>query len=82
MLRVAQNPNHKHHLRACEMLANRVGLHERVEHQVTVEHKDMTGAELEGRIKQLAAKFGLDARKLLGPPPFEVIEGGKRESAA
>lgn len=72
MLKIAQDPKHKQHLQAIEMIANRVGLHEKVESHVTVEHKDMTGEALAARIKQLGAKYGLDTSKLLGPPVVEA----------
>src|SRR5438045_651247 len=54
LLRIASDPKHKNHLRALEMLANRVGLHETTEHHVTVERTDRTGAAMVERIKELA----------------------------
>lgn len=78
MLRVAANPKHPKHLRAAEMLANRVGLHETTEHVVNVNHSDRTGAAMAERIKQMAGVLGIDPGQLLGvnagPAPM-LIEG-------
>jgi phage terminase small subunit len=72
MLRVARNPRHPQHLRAAEMIANRVGLHETTQHVVSVEHTDRTGAAMVEKIKRLAEKHGLNAASLIGE---NVIEG-------
>lgn len=66
LLQIARNPNHPKHLRALETLANRVGLHETSEHTVKVQHTDVTGTALMGRIKALAEKLGMDQTKLIG----------------
>lgn len=77
ILRAAADSKNKKQLRAAEMLANRVGLHEVQEVHVT--KTDRTGAAMVARIKALAAKHGLDAERLLGgnlalpaPEPKEV----------
>ena len=64
LLRVAADPKHKHHLRAAELIANRVGFHEVSE--VRVEHTHVSASAARERISQLAAKHGLDPQKLLG----------------
>lgn len=66
MLRAARNPKHPKHLRAAEMIANRVGLHETTEHVVNVNHSDRTGAAMAERIKQMAGLLGIDPGQLLG----------------
>lgn len=66
MLRAAANKKHPKHLRAAEMIANRVGLHETTEHVVNVNHSDRTGAALAKRIQEFAGMLGLDPAALLG----------------
>lgn len=76
-MRIAKNPKHPKQLRAAEMLLNRVGLHERTEHLVTVEH-GMNAEGVVARIKAAAAALGVDPATLLGgntPEPLKVIEG-------
>jgi hypothetical protein len=82
LLRTAANPKHPQHLRAAEMIANRVGLHEKTEHHVSVSHTDRTGVVMLERIKELAGVLGVDAAKLLGPnaaPGAVVIEHEPRD---
>lgn len=75
MLRIARNPKHPKHLRAIEMVANRVGFHEKTEHKVTVDHRDQTGTAVIERIKAAAAKLGVDPAVLLGAnAPMKLIE--------
>jgi hypothetical protein len=75
MLRAARNPKHPKQLRAAEMIANRVGLHEMTEHVVSVNHSDRTGEAMVERIKQLSQALGVDPAKLLGVNAGPVIEG-------
>jgi hypothetical protein len=74
MTRIAETKGHKDQLRAAEMLANRAGFG--AEQQISVKHThtDMTGAALMARIKELAAKHGLDPEKLLGGNAAPMIE--------
>lgn len=64
MLRVAANPKAKNHLRAVEMLANRVGLHEVQE--INVRRTDLTGDALIERLRLLAGALGIDPASLVG----------------
>lgn len=76
-IRIAKNPKHPKQLRAAEMLLNRVGLHEKTEHLVTVDHS-VNAAGMVERIKAAAALLGVDAAALLGgntPEPLKLIEG-------
>jgi hypothetical protein len=79
MLRIARNPRHPKHVKALEMLANRVGMHETTEHRVIVNHTDKTGETVMERIKAAAEKLGVDPSALLGEnvaaPPMKLIEG-------
>lgn len=74
MLRAAANPRHPKHLRAAEMLANRVGLHEVQE--VRVRRTDETIAAKLERLRELAALLGVDAAALIGAnaPHVKQIE--------
>lgn len=74
-------------LRAATALLDRVGLGVQTQQSIHVEHTDRTGAELMDRIKELAAKHGLDPEKLLGgqvsretSPP--LLGGGSLELKA
>ena len=73
LMRIAANPKHPQHLRAVEMLANRVGLHE--VQQVHVHRTDDTGDALIRRIERAAAALGIDAGPLLGGNAPKLIEG-------
>lgn len=64
MLRAAANPKGKNRLRAAEMIANRVGLHEVQE--VHVRRTDETLEAKVVRLKQLAAALGVDPAALIG----------------
>lgn len=82
LLTIAADREHPKHLRAVEMLLNRVGLHEKTEHHVSVAHIDQTGAAMAERIKRLAEKYGIDAGRLLGGERVEsmkLIEGTAEE---
>jgi len=61
---IAGDPTHKDRLKAAQAILDRVGLHTRTEHKVTVEHVDDAG-KIEA-IKLLASRLGIDAAKLLG----------------
>ncbi len=62
-------------LRASEALLDRVGLSGQQNINVKHEHTDLTGKAMMERIKELAAKHGLDAAALLGAEkPMRVIE--------
>lgn len=63
---IATDTKHKDHLKACVALADRGGYSPIVQQEIRVEHTDRTGAALMDRIKELAAKHGLDPEKLLG----------------
>lgn len=70
LVRDAQKDSDK--LKAIEMVLNRVGMHGQSEHKVTVNDVSRTDAAMIDRIKQLAAKMGLDADKLLGEQPSKA----------
>lgn len=53
-------------LKAATALLDRVGLGVQTQQSIQVEHTDRTGAALMDRIRELAAKHGLDPEKLLG----------------
>lgn len=72
MLRIARNPKHPKHLKALDMVANRVGLHEIVEQRHFVERTDKTAEGAMARIKAAAALLGVDPSVLLG----ENVAGG------
>lgn len=63
-------------LRAAAALLDRVGLAPQQNIQVDHVHTDRTGSALMDRIRELAAKHGLDPERLLaGERPVKVIEG-------
>lgn len=64
LLKVAANPKHPQYVKALELVANRVGLQEKQEIEVT--HRDLTGDALLHRLHALAGRLGLDAQRLLG----------------
>lgn len=64
LLRIASDRKHRHHLKAAELIANRVGLHETRE--VVVKHAEES---LEAKIEQvrlLARILRIDPEPLLG----------------
>lgn len=69
LLKIAANPEHPQHFKALEAIANRVGMHEKSEHRITVERSD------DGRLRELAERLarelGVDKRKLLGGNEIE-----------
>lgn len=83
VMRIARNPRHPKQLRAAEMLLNRVGLHEKTEHHVTVDHGN-TGDVVQ-RIRDAAALLGVPVEQLLGAnvaaQPMKVIEAQAIEKA-
>jgi phage terminase small subunit len=79
MLRAAANTKNKNHLRAAEMIANRVGLHEVQE--VHVRKTDQTGAAMVERLRALAKKHGLDADALIGGNVTPLMIEGRAENA-
>lgn len=77
MLRIARDRKHPKHLRAVEMVANRVGLHETTEHVVRVDDARRDPATMIARIRELAAQLGVDPARLLGAnvgPATPLIE--------
>lgn len=68
LLEISSNPGaeNRDRLKAVEMILNRSGLHAVTEHNVKVEHRDITDEGMIKRIKLLAEKQGLDPMKLLG----------------
>jgi hypothetical protein len=72
LLRIAADPKHPQYVKALELIANRVGLQEK--QQIEVTHRDLTGDAVMERISSLAARYGLDAGKLLGVLEPKVIE--------
>jgi hypothetical protein len=83
LVEIAKDPSHKDRLRAAEMLLNRTGFHELHERKLTVEHRDLTGAELTARITELAHRLGVDPSRLLGQnlAPMKLIEAKAMETA-
>jgi phage terminase small subunit len=79
LAKIARTDGHRDQLKAAEALLNRVGLHERTEHFVNVNHSDTTSRAMFERIKELAGALGVDPAALLGPnapvEPMKVIEG-------
>jgi phage terminase small subunit len=79
MMRIARNDKHPRQLHAAEAIADRIGLHRLSEHRVMVEHRDETTEAMVARIRELAAKLGMDAEALLGANMKDVspkqIEG-------
>lgn len=59
-------PKQSDRLKAIEMILNRTGLHAMSEHKVTVNDVSNTDDAMIARIKEIAAKLGLDQSKLLG----------------
>ena len=66
LVAIASDPKHRDHFRACVALADRAGFVPTQEINVRHEHTDMTGKAMAERIRELAAKHGLDPVKLLG----------------
>lgn len=55
---------HKEQLKALEMVLNRVGMQATTKHEMVVEHR--SNAEQIEKVKEMAAKLGLDPKQLLG----------------
>lgn len=62
---IAENPQHKQQAAAVMAILNRGGIHEVTERNVNVNVK-LSREEEDAKIRELAAKLGLDADKLLG----------------
>ena len=63
---IADNAEHPDHYKALTQLADRFGYAAVTEHNVKVQHTDLTGQAILERIRALAAKHGLDQAKLIG----------------
>lgn len=74
IMRIASTDGHKDQLRAAEALLNRTGFQETSEHKITVEHTDRTADTVIERIKELAARLGLDPVKLIGMSQPEAVD--------
>ena len=78
MMEIARNKEHPQRLAAAEAIADRIGLHRLSEHKIVVEHQSTEA--MVARIRELAAKLGMDAEELLGAnmkdvTPPKLIEG-------
>lgn len=73
LLKIAANPDHPQHVKALELVANRVGLQEK--QQIEVVHRDLTGDALIERIAMLKEKLGLaSSMKVIEHKPQEASE--------
>lgn len=73
LLRAARNPKHPHHIKAAELIMNRVGLHEVKE--LRVEHREEPVEVKAEKIKALCRMLRVDPATLLGAEPeMKVIE--------
>lgn len=77
MMEIARNKGHPKRLAAAEAIADRIGLHRLSEHKIVVEHQSTEA--MVARIKELAAKLGMDAEKLLGANMKDVSPAAKPE---
>ena len=73
LIKIAEDDGHKMHYKASVELADRFGYAAVTEHNVKVQHTDLTGAALLERIRALAAKHGLDEQKLIGGNAVNVV---------
>jgi phage terminase small subunit len=64
LLRIANDPRHSKNFDATVGILDRVGIHTKSEHRVTVEHKD--DREMLALVARLAGELGVDARTLIG----------------
>jgi hypothetical protein len=80
---IISNPKHPQHAAVVLSMLSRLGLTERTEHTMTVEHKDLGRAEMLARIGQLARELELDPARLLGvnAVPMRVINDEKNTGA-
>lgn len=79
LIKLASDPKHPYHGRACEALADRGGFAVQTQHKVTVEHRGMSATGMVEKIKQIAAELGVNPASLLGQnapaePEMKVIE--------
>lgn len=70
LLREAKGHDPTRRLKAAEMIANRVGLHETQEIKVT--HRDLTGDALLSRLAMVCEQLGVDVQKAIGS---NVVDG-------
>jgi hypothetical protein len=84
MMEIARDKEHPRRLAAAEAIADRIGLHRLSEHKIVVEHQSTEA--MVARIRELAAKLGMDAEALLGANMKDVtpkqIEGKVEAPAA
>jgi phage terminase small subunit len=74
---VANDPRHRHHVKANLELLRLAGFETKTEHTVKVEHSiDMR--EIEGLVMRLSAETGIPVNRLLGNDA-KVIEGTAKE---
>lgn len=64
LVEIAQDSMHRDRLKAALAILDRIGLHARTEHKITVTKED--DAEKIMQIRLLAEKLGMDGKKLLG----------------
>ena len=74
LINIVEDPNHRWHFQACVALADRAGYAPIARQEIKVEHRDESGAAMMARIRELAAKHGLDAEKLLSGNAAPMIE--------
>jgi hypothetical protein len=74
LIKIVENPDHKFHFQAAVALADRAGYAPIARQEIKVEHRDESGAAMMARIRELAAKYGLDAEKLLSGNAGPMIE--------
>lgn len=77
MIKLALNPNHKDHFRACAALADRTGFHALSEHKVVVDDKrPQTKQEMLVALKNVMAELGGTAgiEQLIGQGSTVVID--------
>jgi hypothetical protein len=74
---IIANPKHPKHAEVVLSTLSRLGLSEKTDHTMTVQHSDMGRAEMLARIGLLARELGLDPALLLGEKavPMKMIEG-------
>lgn len=61
-------------IKASVAILNRIGMHEKTEHKVTVTDNSKTDAQLLSRIAYLSKELGVDGQKLLGHVKLPVID--------
>jgi hypothetical protein len=76
LLKIASDPEHRDHFRALESIADRVGLPRSTTHMVTVDDTRRDTAAMITRVKELAARFGIDPDRLLRGEGLRVLPSG------